>query len=118
MRAKLKTISSPDIELKSYWPIDEACFGFLLELQIGPEDQLGSDLFQIMVCTPEWIKSEYSNRKAVWGRDMLIVFEYDLEHIHSTIYRHVESCTADDWPSLAQKLSRFSGWEFENYQPL
>lgn len=117
MRARLKGISSADVELRTYWPEDEACFGFLVELQIGPENEQGADLFQIMVCTPDWIKAKYSDRKALWGRHMLIVFDYDLTEIESTISRYVESCTADDWHGLTLKLSRIGGWEFEDYQP-
>jgi len=117
MRAKLKGISSPDVDLPTYWPEDEACFGFLIEMQVGPECKEGADLFQITVCTPDWIKAKCSARKAVWGRHMLIVFEFDLAEIESTISRYVENCTADDWPSLALKLSRIGGWEYEDYQP-
>jgi hypothetical protein len=117
MRAKLKGISSPDVELSSYWPENEACFGFLVEAQIGPENEDGADLFQIMVCTPDWIKENCSDRKAIWGRHMLIVFVYDLNEIESTIKRYVESCVADDWHGLAMKFGRIGGWEFEDYQP-
>jgi len=117
MRAELKGISSPDVELGTYWPEDETCFGFLIEALIGPEGEKGADLFQIMVCTPDWIKANYSDRKAVWGRHMLIVLDYDLLEIKSTISRYVESCTADDWYGLALKLSRIGGWEFEDYRP-
>jgi hypothetical protein len=116
MRAILKGISSPDVELATYWPEDESCFGFLIEAQIGPENEKGTDLFQIMVCTPDWIKANYSKRKAVWGRHMLIVFEYDLAEIKSAINRYVERCMADDWHGLALKLSRMGDWEFEDYQ--
>ncbi len=117
MQAKIKEISSPDVELRTYRPEDEACFGFLMELQIGPENEKGADLFQIMVCTPDWIKANYFDRKFVWGRHMLIVLEYDLTEIEQSISRYVESCTADDWYGLALKLSRIGGWEFEDYQP-
>lgn len=116
MRAKLKNLSSPDVELRSYWPEDESCFGFLIEAQIGPENENNADLFQIMVCTPDWIKTKYSERKAIWGCHMLIVFEYDLTEIEATISRYVETCMANDWHGLATKLSRIGGWEFEDYQ--
>lgn len=117
MHAKLKGISSPDVELQTYWPEDEANFGFLIEAQIGPENEKGADIFQIMVCTPDWIKTNYLAHKTVWGRHMLIVFEYDLIEIESAINRYLESCTAGDWHGLALKLSRIGGWEFEDYKP-
>jgi hypothetical protein len=117
MYAKLKSISSPDVELRTYWPENESCFGFLIEAEIGPENKEGADLFQFTVCTPDWIKANYSDRKTVWGMHMLIVFEYDLSEIKSAITRCVERCSADNWQDLALKLSRFGGWEFDGYQP-
>ncbi|NWE46956.1 hypothetical protein HX863_13910 [Pseudomonas gingeri] len=38
-----------------------------LTVQIGPDDQEGGHLFQILVCTPDWIKSKYCSQGAVWG---------------------------------------------------
>lgn len=89
----------------------------MIEAKIGPENAKGADLFQIMVCIPDWIKANYADKKAVWRRHMLIVFEYDLAEIKSAINGYVEKCTADDWHGLALKLSRIGGWEFEDYQP-
>jgi hypothetical protein len=117
MRAKLKNLSSPDIEPLSYWPEDASCFGFLVEAQIGPENEKGAEIFQITVCTPDWIKKSYSEQKAVWGHHMLIVFEYDFSAIESEIIRYVQRFSGDDWPALALKLSRIGAWEFEDYQP-
>lgn len=116
MRAKLKQLSSPDIDLNNYWPEDENNFGFLLEASIGLEHEGGADVFSIMVCTPDWIKSEYLSRKNVWGRHMLIVFNYDLDEIKKVIIRYIENCTGDNWLAIAQKISRVGAWEFEDYQ--
>lgn len=116
MRAKLKGLSSPDVELQTFYPEDENSFGILIEAEIGAEGGAGADLFQIMVCTPDWIKEKYSDRKTVWGRHMLIVFEFDLAEIREAINRYVEGCVADDWPGLALKLARIGAWEFEDYQ--
>lgn len=116
MRARLRDIFCSDINFETYKPEDEICFGFSIEAQIGPEDEEGTDYFQIMVCTPDWIKANYSDWGAVWGRHMLIVFKYDLNEIKSAINRYAESCVADDWETLALKLSNMGYWEFEDYQ--
>jgi hypothetical protein len=67
VRAELKLLSSPDIDLLSYEPVDESNFGFVLEAQIGPEGRESSEIFQILVCTPDWIKGQYKAEKTVWG---------------------------------------------------
>ncbi len=106
MYAKLKGLSSTEVNLKTYWPDNENCFGFLIDAQIGPEREEREYIFQILVCTPDWIKKEYSEKKIVWGQYKLIVFEYDLKTIKSAIERYVESCPADNWETLAKKIAR------------
>lgn len=117
MKAKLKDLLSSDLDLRNYWPEDERNFGFWVSMLIGPDDEEGSEIFQLLICTPDWIKSEYHNSSAVWGRHMLIVFEYDLGAIKTEIERYLGSCVGDDWHSLAMKVSRVASWEFEEYQP-
>lgn len=117
MRAQLKHLHSPDIDLENYWPENEANFGFLLEASIGIEGSDGGDIFQFMVCTPEWLKIKYSEQKSVWGSNKLIVFGYDFDVIRTEIIRYVECCTGEDWVTIARKLSKVGAWEFENYQP-
>ena len=116
MRARLESLHSPDIDIETYWPEDEKIFGFLVEATIGQEDRRGGDLFQIMVCSPDWLKTQHQDRKAMWGRHMLIVFEYDLDAIKGFINSYVEQCSGDNWLPIAQKLNRVASWEFEDYQ--
>jgi hypothetical protein len=117
MKAKLKRIHSPDIDIDSFWPDDPACFSFLLQAMIGPEDQEGEESFSIQVCTPDWLKSRHSETDILFGRHMILVFDYDLDRIKSHIARYCEHCIGEDWQSVADKLSRIGQWEFEDYQP-
>lgn len=116
MKAKLNNLHSVDFDLSSYWPDDPAKFGFWLRAIVGPADKPGEESFDIFVCTPEWIKERCSSQKAIWGRHMLIVMEYDVDAIRSRISTKVESYFADDWPRLAEQLSRIGAWEFEDYK--
>lgn len=118
MKAVIKTIDLNDaIDFDQYWPDDEKNFGIWLTVQIGPDDQEGGHLFQILVCTPDWIKDKYYFQRAVWGRHMLIVFEYDKDLIVKEISNYVDGCSGTDFWDLAQKLSRIGVWEFEDYEP-
>lgn len=118
MKAVIKSIDLNDaIGFDQYWPDDEQCFGIWLTVQIGPDDQEGGHLFQILVCTPDWIKSNYFSHGAVWGRHMLIVFEYDKDLIVKEISNYVDGCSGKEFWDVAQKLSRIGAWEFEDYEP-
>lgn len=119
MKAELKEISPlvPTYSLEEFWPDDESNFALPVRLMIGTDDSVGADSFDILVCTPDWIKSQYAEEKCVWGRHMLIVLEYDFDLIKREIERYIATCTGEDWETIAQKLSRIGSWEFEDYQP-
>ncbi|WP_344761417.1 immunity 8 family protein [Actimicrobium antarcticum] len=109
-------IDSATISLETYSPNDRECFGLWINLRVGQNEEEGSHDYQLLVCTPDWLKKEYFFKKAVWGRHMLIVFEYDLDVIKNEIYRCIESCVGTDWPTITQKVAKFAAWEFEDYQ--
>jgi Immunity protein 8 len=117
MKAELKGLHSPDIyDLENYSPKNSQNFSFLLQLMIGPEGVDGEESFDVQVCTPEWIKSQYSKEKCVWGRHMLIVLEYDFTLIKNKVEHYIRTCSGSDWAMLALKLGRIGYWEFEDYQ--
>jgi hypothetical protein len=117
MRAQLKRLHSPDIDIDTYKPEDTTNFGFLLQAMIGPEGQDSEESFDIQVCTPDWLKSQHSASEAVFGRHMLIVFEYDKHRIEQAIARYCERCVGNDWQEIAERLGRIGQSEFEDYVP-
>lgn len=118
MKPKLKEMYSLQLmqPLEEFRPNDESNFAISIRLMIGPEDNSGSESFDILVCTPDWIKSQYAEEKCVWGCHMLIVLEYDLSLIRQEIERYLIGCTGEDWQAVARKLSIMGSWEFDNYQ--
>lgn len=119
MRAVLKGMRSLELEepLEKYCPDDPVNFGTWIRLMIGPENSTGSESFDILVCTPDWIKVQYEIERAIWGRHMLIVLEYNFDLIKTEVNHYIENCTGSDWGVIAQKLSRIGKWEFEDYVP-
>lgn len=119
MRAKLKELYSLELDqpMETYWPEDEANFGFSVRLMIGLEDCSQAESFDILVCTPDWLKDQYREEKCTWGHHMLIVFEYDFDLIRRKIESYVAGIHGDDWLNIAKKLGCISAWEFEGYQP-
>jgi len=83
---------------------------------IGREDSDGEESFGIQICTPEWLKSEYSESDVVFGHHFLIVFEYDLQRIKQEIAKYCEDCVGNDWMEIVSKLRLIGNWEFEDYQ--
>ncbi|APR39179.1 MULTISPECIES: immunity 8 family protein [unclassified Paraburkholderia] len=117
MKAIVKSIDTGShVAFDKDLPEDQMCFGFWVTVQVGPDNEEGGHLYQILVCTPDWIKTKYLHAGAVWGRHMLIVSHYDCDRIKSEIARYVEGCTGKNFWELAQKVARIGAWEFEDYQ--
>lgn len=116
VRPKLKSIHSPDIlDLEAFQPEDDGNFCFLLQAMFGSEDAEGEESFDIVVCTPQWLEQNMSKDELVVGRHHLIVKEYNIERLRSFLSEYGRQCEADSWDEAAQRLSRISKWEFEDY---
>jgi len=119
MDIELKGLSSLELEdsLINYWPADPVNFSCWVRAMIGPKDQDGAEAFDMLVCTPIWLQQELASNKALSGKGMIIVKVYDYDEILSYLEKKIITCNDRDWSKAAIKLSRFSFWEYEDYQP-
>ncbi|EFE97194.1 immunity 8 family protein [Serratia odorifera] len=108
-------VDSADFSLESYQPDEKDCFILLVNIKIGPESEIGSDYFQVNICTPEWLCKHQWLPELM--RHTLLVRKYDLDEITKTITDYIDQCEGKDWMEIAQKLSRVFAWEYEDYQP-
>jgi len=116
MKAEVKSIHAPEVnDLKSYTPQDRECFALQLQVMVGPKGMEGEESFDLTVCTPKWLLKQYDKDDIVVGRHHIIVFEYHYHKMIDFIKRLIESCEGDDWEEVAQKVSRYGMWEFEDY---
>jgi hypothetical protein len=117
MQAELKRLHSPDIEnLKAYTPQEKENFSFLLQLMVGPRGDAGAESFDVVVCTPDWLKQRHGMSDIVIGRHFLIVFQYDYERLFHFLQECCARCTGDTWQEIAENLDRVGRWEFEDYE--
>jgi hypothetical protein len=117
MQAEPKRLHSPDIDdLKKYVPEEPDNFGFLLQAMIGPVGREGEESFDIVVCTPEWLKRTHTTAEIILGRHHLVVFRYDYQSLASYIAAFAERCTGASWQDVGLQLSRLGKWEFEDYR--
>jgi Immunity protein 8 len=117
MLSEVKSIMSTEIfDLENYRPDDNEKFSFVLTIAVGPKGEVGSDFFDIDVCTPKWLlDNQYDD--VIPGKGKLIVFRCDMKRILARIRTMFEGRIGKDWNDIAIKLSRIGQWEFEDYQP-
>jgi hypothetical protein len=117
MQSEVKSIISVEIaDFNTYRPIDEKSFSFLLTVAVGPKDTMEEELFDIEVCTPQWLMENHNLREIVLGKHKLIVFEFNMQGILEKINDLFGRCNGKDWNEIAIKLSRIGHWEFEDYR--
>lgn len=116
IRPQIRAFHSPDVDdLEGHRPAGE--FALLVQMLIGPDGDEGEESFDVQVVTPAWLEQRYASDGLAGGDGRLLVFEYDWSLIESYLRKRVAGCEGKDWQEVAAKLSRFSHWEFEDYQP-
>ncbi len=113
----LNELYSPDVEdLQRFVPDDPKNVGILIQLLVGSSDRGGAESFDVLVCTPDWIRQEVEFRGGILdGRHHVIVDRWDWPTISSYLRMRVEEVGAADWQGVAMKLGRLGRWEFQDY---
>lgn len=118
MRARVKSLHSPDVhDLANWIPDDEAVFGFVLQAMVGPSDEEGAESFDILVCSPGWLARDMSDTGIRSGEHLLLMNRYDHRLLLRYLERRVQTCEAPTWQELVQQLGRLGRWEFDGYRP-
>jgi hypothetical protein len=112
MRARLKSLRSDEIhDLAHFVPAHPDEFAVPLVLEVGPLGLKGRERFDLLVTTPQWLRTRHGARGAVPGRGKLLVFEWDFERIKGWLTRQIEGCTGKSWPEVVRKVERIADWE-------
>ena len=119
MRANLKEMYSLELSttMEEYRPEILENFGLSVRLMVGQEGEDGTESFDVLVCTADWIKDQLTLERCIWGRHMLVVQEYDYALILELVSVRIASCDGKDRAEVANKLARIAAWEFEDYRP-
>jgi len=113
----IRAFHSPDTDdLTTYRPSSDE-FALLVQMLIGPDGGAGEESFDIQIVTPSWLKRQNAENGVIGAERRLLVFAYDWPNIESYLRDRVAECSGADWEEVAQRLSRFSRWEFEDYEP-
>ncbi|CAM1364746.1 conserved hypothetical protein [Tenacibaculum litoreum] len=124
MKAVIKTMHSADLTMlgksfEEYKPKEKDLFGFNFSLEVGPLNGRGQEVFDFLVASPRYLTEHYhhqSGKKAIFGRHIIIMFEYDFNELYTLVNKYIEKLDEPNWNDLAIKIGRIGHWEFEDYQ--
>lgn len=117
MKAIVRSVYSSDVDVNSYISMEPDADGIWVRFIIGPDNGPGEESFDVLVCTPLWLREVIEADGPQIGRHRLIVGTLDLPDAIRFLRSRFEACEAADWPALAEKLGRIGYWEFEDYRP-
>jgi hypothetical protein len=109
----IKGLSSPQLDRPAL-PADPENCAILCEIEIGPKDGEGADLFHMTVATPTFF---LRSGGVTWGRGHLIVDQFSWSAIDQALEKLCLHAWRSTWHEVAQELNKELHWEFENYTP-
>jgi hypothetical protein len=116
MKAVIRGICCADVpDLRSWQPPGPDRVAIPLELEIGPEDESGTDLFQVLIVTQQglrWYRQTVADSLIC---PCLFVLRFDWRDVELRLNAIVDSCTGPDWPTIVDQLRRHFQWEYEGY---
>jgi hypothetical protein len=117
VRAEIKWLMSPDIDVDSFVPADPSDVSVALQLIVGPAGEDGEESFGIDVLTPTALARRVRREGPIVGRHLLIVDHWDFGEISAYLHTLVGREQAPTWNELGNRLARVGYWEFEDYRP-
>jgi phytoene dehydrogenase-like protein len=93
-------------------------FGIWLTALIGPDGDVGEEVFGVTACSPQWLArtTVTENTKGFeFVRHRLVVSRWDPDLLRRAIGDLCRHTSGSDWPEVAAKLSHYLAWEFEDY---
>lgn len=116
MKAIVRSIYSTDVDVDSYVPAVPEVDGIWVRFIIGPVVGPGEESFDVLICTPLWLKRVVEREGPQFGRHRLIVDPLDLPGAITFLKERFEDIEAENWSELGEKLGRLGYWEFEDYR--
>jgi hypothetical protein len=104
-------------DLERYAPEEPECFGLLVQAMIGPENLVGEESFDFVVCSPQWLATHMPADGYLFGRHYLLLARYDYATMRRAIQKVCDQAQGPTWDVVGALISRYGRWEFEDYSP-
>ncbi len=114
---EIQNFFSSDIdEIENWKPQNDSDVYYNLEIEIGEKDEVGGNLFQIEVGTPEGVRKCRESISGIFSdRNLLLVDQYSWRVVKQRLIEIVNHCAASNWEETVTRLQRYFLWEYEDY---
>jgi hypothetical protein len=112
IQPEIKSILSHDLEYGKE-PPDSDDSSVFIEVEIGPKEQEGADIFSFEVVTPKFLMRKTETH---WGRGYLIVESFSWSVVEKAVQKLLSHCARQTWHETATEIAKDLHWEFESYR--
>jgi hypothetical protein len=117
MRADLRGFHSIAVDdLVAWRPDDPESFALGVTAVIGPEGSDGEETFHFDVCSAAWLAANPPPKGFEFLRSTLLLTRWDYATLERALRDLCLHTSGNNWSEVATQLSRFGGWEFEDYR--
>ncbi|CAN5279492.1 immunity 8 family protein [soil metagenome] len=117
MRAQIKAILSPDVDLATFDPPDANDVSVFLQLLVGSAGGIGEESFQLTVMTPRALERElHKGALPLLGRHYVFVERWETSAVIGWLTESIQSIEGPTWHEVGEKVARIGWWEFEDYK--
>ncbi|MGA6204453.1 Imm8 family immunity protein [Nocardia testacea] len=116
MRAELKGMHSPDIDLTDP-EATAAADAVLVQLMIGPAGAAGEESFDLVVRTSVGSVTDMDARGFRPADHALVLDRIDPAEIRRRVEGFLRDLDRPTWDALAGAIGRIARWEFAGYRP-
>lgn len=116
MNLEIKDIWSSDVDLFGFAPGKDDSYCFIVQVNIGPDDEDRSDTFQFLVVSLQWLIEKVNFEGAAWASKMLVVRQFSVDLVQESIVRLFEGIVGDNWEDAAARIGEQLKWEFCEYR--
>lgn len=114
MRAELRFLDGPDVDLETFAPAADEPFRVLIDMHVGPHGGQGQDLFQLVVCNLAWLQSELRAYPLQLVHHTMIVDSWNYHDVEQLLRRTVDAIEDTNWERVALRVGEIGLWEFYN----
>lgn len=107
--AELRSVTTPEGDDISSIRVNQP-FSVALVMKIGVTGDPGVDLFQISVCSPDWIEEQ---ALPMLGSTLLIVRQFAADQIVEFLSSRISQISGATSREVLSAVSRLAEWEFE-----
>lgn len=95
------------------WGETEQDFWIVVEIGIGPRNEIGDELFTVNVASVKRLQKSIESNGIEIGRGLLIMDDFNINLVERTMEQLLRSCERPSWNEVVLAFCRYAFWEYE-----